>query len=224
MFMIKVKVYNQQGALAGEKVLSEKVFGVKPKQEVVKQVVVAESANRRQNLAHTKTRSEVRGGGRKPWRQKGTGRARQGSIRSPQWRGGGVVFGPRKDRQYELRINKKMKRLALLMALSDKVNHNHFVVLDKLELSGKTKDWQTMSGNLLSVVSPSSGSHSSIVLIIPSVPVSIKRSVKNINKVAAIRADSLNVSCILKHEYALTTLAGVDFMESWLTKSKSKKI
>ncbi|OGL59140.1 50S ribosomal protein L4 [Candidatus Uhrbacteria bacterium RIFCSPLOWO2_12_FULL_46_10] len=218
--MIKIKVYNQQGVAVGEKSLNEKIFGVKAQSALVEQVVVAERANARRPLAHTKTKGEVRGGGRKPWRQKGTGRARQGSIRAPQWRGGGVVFGPRKERHYDVRINKKMKRKALLMALSDKVINERLVVLDHLDVGGKTKDWHTLSRGLWSSIVPTLHRQPTILLITPTISMSIKRSVQNVPNVSAIRADSLNISSILKHAYTLTTVEGVDFLERWLAIKK----
>jgi large subunit ribosomal protein L4 len=137
---LKVKVYNQNAESVGEMELSPKVFGVKVKPALVYQAVVTQMANMRKVLAHTLIRSEVRGGGKKPWAQKGTGRARHGSSRSPIWRGGGVTFGPRKDRNFKMRLNKKMRQGAMLMALSDKVANEHFIVLDKLEMAEyKTK-------------------------------------------------------------------------------------
>lgn len=138
--MLNIVVYNQQGEKVGTQKLKEAVFGIKAKPAVVHQAVVAQMANARKSIAHTKTRSEVRGGGRKPWRQKGTGRARHGSIRSPLWIGGGIIFGPRKERNYEVKINKKVRRKAIFMVLSDKVAHNQLILLDKLELpEAKTK-------------------------------------------------------------------------------------
>ncbi len=147
--MPKVKVYNQDGAIVGSQELSEKVFGVEPKAAVIHQVAKAMMANKRQVLAHTKTRGEVRGGGIKPWRQKGTGRARHGSIRSPLWVGGGVTFGPRNDRNFKQKINNKMRRKAIAMGLSDRVKEDKFVVLDKIEMGEiKTKGIIKMFGKL----------------------------------------------------------------------------
>ncbi len=138
--MPKVTVYNQDGAIVGSQELSDEVFGVKPKDALIHQVVTAMMANKRQVLAHTKGRSEVRGGGKKPWRQKGTGRARHGSIRSPLWVGGGITFGPTKERNFKQKINDKMRRKAILMGLSDRVSDGKMVLLDKIELDEfKTK-------------------------------------------------------------------------------------
>jgi len=138
---LKIKIYNQSGTVVKEGKLNPEIFGVAVKESVVHQVAVAQMANARVAIADTKDRSEVRGGGKKPWRQKGTGRARQGSIRSPLWKGGGVVFGPKSARNFYQKINKKMKRKALFMCLSDKVSNNFLVVIDKLNLTaGKTKE------------------------------------------------------------------------------------
>ena len=128
---IKIKIYNQNAEAAGEMELSPKVFGVKVNHDLIHQAVVTQMANERQVIAHTKDRSEVRGGGRKPWAQKGTGRARHGSSRSPIWIGGGVTFGPRNDRNFKMRLNRKMKQNAMLMALSDKAAGDNFIVFDK---------------------------------------------------------------------------------------------
>ena len=137
--MPKVVLYNQNGSNVGELELNDHVFGVEDNQQVIYDTVIAERAAMRQGTQKAKTRSEVRGGGRKPWRQKGTGRARQGSIRSPQWRGGGVVFAPT-PRSHAIKINKKVVRLAMRCALSSNVRDNHIVVLDQLTLDTfKTK-------------------------------------------------------------------------------------
>ena len=137
--MPKVVLYNQNGSNVGELELNDHVFGVEDNRQVIYDTVIAERAAMRQGTQKAKTRSEVRGGGRKPWRQKGTGRARQGSIRSPQWRGGGVVFAPT-PRSHAIKINKKVVRLAMRCALSSKVRDNHIVVLDQLTLDTfKTK-------------------------------------------------------------------------------------
>ncbi|MBU1164683.1 50S ribosomal protein L4 [Patescibacteria group bacterium] len=139
--MSKATVYNQTGEKVEEITLDKAIFGIKVKPEVIWQVVIAQRANARIPWAHSKDRSEVRGGGKKPWRQKGTGRARHGSSRSPIWIGGGVTFGPRKDRNYKVKVNKKVKKQALLMALTDKGENNNITVLDDLKLGEiKTKE------------------------------------------------------------------------------------
>jgi len=138
---ITTQVFDQTGKEIKKIGLNPSMFGVEVKESVVHQVMVAQMANFRVAIAHTKTRGEVRGGGKKPWKQKGTGRARHGSIRSPLWVGGGVTFGPRKERNFAQKVNKKMKRKALFMCLTDKVNDNLFFVLDKLNIQqGKTRE------------------------------------------------------------------------------------
>jgi len=146
--MPSIVVYNQLGAEVGKINLNKNVFGIEPNMQAVYDVVNAERAAKRQGTHKVKTRTEVRGGGRKPWRQKGTGRARQGSIRSPQWRGGGVVFGPT-PRSYSVKINKKVGQLAVKSILSDKFKNKNIVVVDKLVLEDlKTKSLVTILNNL----------------------------------------------------------------------------
>lgn len=145
---MELKVFNTLGKEVGTVTVSDKVFGAEYNEALIHQVVVAQLANKRQGTKSTLTRTEVRGGGIKPWRQKGTGRARQGSIRSPQWRHGGVVFAP-KPRDFSKKINKRMKAAAMVSTLSQKVNQNEFVVLDKIELAeGKTKLMAEVCKNL----------------------------------------------------------------------------
>lgn len=146
--MPSIVVYNQLGAEVGKINLKKEVFGIEPSMQAVYDVVNAERAAMRQGTHKTKTRTEVRGGGRKPWRQKGTGRARQGSIRSPQWRGGGVVFGPT-PRSYSLKVNKKVVKLALKSLLTDRFANKKIIVVDKIELENfKTKSLIEVLGNL----------------------------------------------------------------------------
>lgn len=222
---MKIPVYSINGKVVGEQELDPKVFAVTGKPELVQQTVVAEQANARQVLGHTKIRSEVRGGGKKPWKQKGTGRARQGSIRSPQWRGGGVVFGPRKDRNFSVRINKKMKRKALLMILSDKVARKRLLIIDDFNVSGKTKDFaKTMAALWPAVEAKTSKTKSpSALIMVSTIPDALKQSTKNVPRTEAIRTDSLNVTTLLKHDYALTTKDGVKALEAWLTGKKTSK-
>jgi len=132
--MIKYQVYNQAGSPVGEYELNDKVFGLSVNESLLHQAVVTQMANMRKVIAHTKTRDEVSGSGKKPWKQKGTGRARIGSVRSPLWRSGGIVFGPSKDRNFKMELNKKMGRQAMLMALADKVDSHQLALLDKLEM------------------------------------------------------------------------------------------
>jgi len=200
--MPKVKLYNQQGKEVGKAELPSEVFGVEMNADLVHQAVVAQMAKARQPIAHTKDRSEVRGGGRKPWQQKGTGRARHGSIRSPIWIGGGVTFGPTKERVFAKKINKKMKRQALLMALSSKVKDGELILLDKLEIAeAKTKKILEIIKNLKSKIKKDIDKGSLIIL--PAKDEKIIRASRNIPKVQTIGADSLNVVDVLKYKYLL---------------------
>jgi len=191
--MVKATVYNTAGQEVGNVTLEPRVFGVTVKPALVAQAVRTQLANRRVAVAHTKTRSEVRGGGKKPWRQKGTGRARHGSIRSPLWKGGGVTFGPRPDRNYSLKMNKKARRQALLMALSDKAQHKKLVVLDTLELPAiKTKNFLHSIAKL--------PLKKTFLTIVPKSNQTIIRSARNLPYTKVITADSLNVVDILAYD------------------------
>lgn len=194
--MTKVKVYNMQGKVVGEEKLEPKIFEVEAKPQLIQLAVKTQLANARLPLAHVKTKAEVRGGGKKPWRQKGTGRARAGSIRSPLWRGGGKSFGPRKERNFKLKINRQAKRKALFMTLSDKVKNKKIILLDKLEMPKiKTKDFLKILSRL-----PVS---KTILTILPASDKNIIRSARNLPYIKTILADSLNVVDVLGHEYLL---------------------
>lgn len=196
--MSKVKVYNLEGKEVEELKLDPAVFAVEIKPELVHQIVEAQQANARQKLAHAKGRSEVRGGGRKPWRQKGTGRARHGSRRSPIWVGGGITFGPTKERNFNKKVNKKMKQKALQMSLTDKVNENNFVVVDELKLVEiKTKNLVNILNKL-----PTKAAKS-VLIVLPAKDEIMVKSLRNLNNVKSILADSLNVVDILKYEFLL---------------------
>jgi len=222
-----VKVYNQKGEVVGEEKLSDVVFGVKVKPGVVQQVVVAQQANRRTVLAHVKDRSEVRGGGRKPWKQKGTGRARQGSIRSPLWRGGGITFGPNNNRNFSMKINKKVNRQALLMVLSDKVADGKLIALDQLTLPEiKTKNLATILQNLQlrkkkNVVATKTAkavktkvADKNILLISDQSDQKIKMSARNLQKVTTINAGSINLLAVMKAQYLVASLAALKKIEA----------
>ncbi|MCF6097665.1 50S ribosomal protein L4 [Thermovorax subterraneus] len=203
--MPKVALYNMQGQQIGEVELSDSVFGVEVKPEVMHQVVVNYLANQRVGTASTKTRGEVRGGGRKPWRQKGTGRARHGSIRSPLWRKGGIVFGP-KPRSYKYTLPKKLKRLALKSALSAKVRDNEIIVVDQLTMDiPKTKEMVKVLTNL------NANTKSLIVLATPDI--NVVKSARNIPGVTTTTANTLNVYDILNHEKVIMTMDAVKRVE-----------
>ena len=187
--MPKVKIYDMSGKVTGEIELSESVFGIEPNQVVMHAAVVNYLANQRQGTSSTKTRTEVNGGGRKPWRQKGTGHARQGSIRAPQWTHGGVVFGP-KPRDYSYSLNKKVKRLALKSALSAKVASGDLIVVDSIKLdSYKTKEVIKM----LSAI----GAEGKALIVLPESDNVVVKSAANIPGVKTAQVNTLNVYDIL---------------------------
>jgi large subunit ribosomal protein L4 len=219
---MKIPVYNSSGEKTKEIELSKRIFGIEPKNDVVHQVVVAQGANARQVLAHTKTKSEVRGGGKKPWRQKGTGRARHGSIRSPLWKGGGVTFGPRKDRNYSVSVNKRQKQLAMAMCLSDKVMENSFVVFEGLDTDGRTKELQTWIDNIKTKVVDIKD-HKKFLIVLEGQNEKFVRATRNLDKVDVILADSLNCVDILNHDTIFTTEKSVERIDDFYKKINEPK-
>ena len=203
--MPKVNVYNMQGEVVEEMELNDTIFGIEINEHVVYEVVKNQLANKRQGTQSAKTRAEVRGGGRKPWRQKGTGRARQGSTRSPQWKGGGVVFAP-KPRDYSYSVPKKVKRLALKSALTAKVNDNEIIIVDEFILnSPKTKEMKTILANLKS---------DKKALIVTDVKNNdVIRAANNIPYVATTIVSTLNVYDILKYNSFIITKEAVKKVE-----------
>ncbi|MCL6638757.1 MAG: 50S ribosomal protein L4 [Firmicutes bacterium] len=202
--MPTVAVYNTNGEQVGEIALKDEVFGVPVHESVLHDAVVMQLANRRQGTHDTKTRAEVSGGGRKPWRQKGTGRARHGSIRSPIWRGGGIVFGPH-PRDYSYSLPKKVKRLALKSALSDKVNNGNLLILDELKMEQpKTKDMVRILNNL----------KVDDALVVTAEPnEAIEKSARNIPNVKPMVASGLNVYDILAYDKLILTRDAVARVE-----------
>ena len=193
---MKTDIYNQNGEKIGDIDLPKQIFEVPFNSDLVHQVAVSQMANKRQVSAHTKTRGEVRGGGKKPWRQKGTGRARHGSIRSPLWRGGGITFGPRNEKVFEKDIPKKMRRKALFMVLSAKAKDKEIFVLDELKLEqAKTK---LMNEILKKFIKQSSG-----LLALPKMDEKIIRAARNIVKVDTIQAKDINVLDLLNYKYLI---------------------
>jgi len=194
---MKYPVYNQQGKKISDTLLPKEIFEIPINPDLVHQVVVSQMANRRQVIAHTKGRGEVRGGGRKPWRQKGTGRARHGSIRSPIWRGGGVTFGPRSDRVFKKKIPKKMRRKALLMVLSAKAKENLIILLDSLKIEKpKTKF-------MLEILKKLPIKESPCLIALPKKEDSLIRAARNIPKIETIQARDLNTLDLLSFKYVL---------------------
>ena len=189
--MPKIDVYNMQGKKVSDIELNENIFGIKPNEKVVHTALVNYMANQRQGTANTKTRAEVSGGGRKPWKQKGTGRARQGSIRAPQWFKGGIALGP-KPRDYRYTINKKERRLAIKSVLSSKVLENNLVVVDKLELDEiKTKNMVNVLENLKV--------EGKTLIILPEKNLNVQKSAKNIEGVKTGLVNTINVYDLLKY-------------------------
>ena len=191
--MSKAKVYYQEGKVTGELELDSRIFGVKAKPALVHEVVVALQANARRPVAHSQTKGEVRGGGKKPWRQKGTGRARQGSIRSPQWKGGGVVFGPRGERNFQVKVNRQAKRQALFMALSDKLKDGRLLVLEAFTPSEpKTKHAAALFRKLPVT--------RRILAVVPKPDPALLRQVRNLPQVKLVTANSVGLLDVLGHQ------------------------
>jgi large subunit ribosomal protein L4 len=202
--MANVTVYNIEGKEVGTIELKDEVFGVEINEHLVHMAVVQQLANKRQGTQSTKTRSEVSGGGRKPWRQKGTGHARQGSIRAPQWKGGGVVFAP-KPRDYSFKMNKKEKRLALKSALTSRVNENKIKVLDELKLDGiKTKKMMAVLENL---------QIDKALIVLDKKDDIVILSARNLPKVRTVLTNSINVYDILKYDNLVLTKQAVAQIE-----------
>ncbi|MBI4779240.1 50S ribosomal protein L4 [Candidatus Falkowbacteria bacterium] len=221
---IKIKVYNQNAESAGEIELSPKVFGMKINNDLIHQAVITQMANERQPIAHTKDRSEVRGGGRKPWRQKGTGRARHGSSRSPIWIGGGVTFGPRNDRNFKKRINKKMKQNAMLMVLSDKAASDNFIILDKLEAAEfKTKAFNKIISGFenkilksvkeANTVAKKKKAKRSFLIIVDKGDEKLNCSARNLTGIKLINIENINIVDLLKYKNLTITKSVVAKLE-----------
>lgn len=206
--MPKVALFNQDGTQAGDIELNESVFGIEPNKHVLFEAVVMQRASLRQGTHKTKIRSEVAGGGRKPWRQKGTGRARQGSIRSPQWRGGGTVFGP-VPRSYSYKLPKKVRRLAIKSALSAKVLEENILVLQSLAFDApKTKDFKAVLGNL--------SVEKKALIVTADLDENVALSARNIPGVTVVTATGITVLDVLNHDKLIMTKAAVEKVEEVL--------
>lgn len=207
--MANVKLFSTTGSEKGTIELAPAVFEVAPKLAVVHQVYVAHMANARQPWADTKDRSEVSGGGKKPWKQKGTGRARHGSIRSPIWKGGGVTFGPLSNRSYAQKVNKKTNALAVRMCLSDKCAEGKLSVVEALPDNGKTKDMNTLRAGL-------PGKNRSLLIVTDGKSEPVLRAAANMTKVDVVRASDVNVVDLLHHQYVVASEAAVRALEKRL--------
>ena len=203
--MPKIDVYNIEGKKVSDIELADSIFGIEPNEKIVHSVLVNYMANQRQGTSNTKTRAEVAGGGRKPWKQKGTGRARQGSIRAPQWFKGGIALGP-KPRDYRYTINKKERRLAIKSVLSSKVLENNLVVVDKLELDEiKTKNMVNVLENLKV--------EGKTLIILPEKNLNVQKSAKNIEGVKTGLVNTINVYDLLKYNKLILTVDSVKSLE-----------
>lgn len=202
--MANVAVYNIEGKEVGTIDLNDAIFGVEVNEHLVHMAVVQQLANKRQGTQKAKTRSEVRGGGRKPWRQKGTGHARQGSTRAPQWTGGGVVFAPT-PRDYSFKLNKKEKRAALKSALTSRVEEKKFIVLDEINFGEiKTKNFQNVLNNL---------NVAKALVVLEDGNKNAELSARNIPSVKTARTNTINVYDILKYNTVIATKAAVETIE-----------
>jgi len=236
---MKLNIYNQEGEAKGQKEVSDAIFAVKANSTLIHQAVTAQNANMRTVLAHTKTRSEVRGGGKKPWRQKGTGRARAGSSRSPLWIGGGIIFGPNSDRNFSQKINKKAKQKAMFMVLSDRAAGNGLAVLEKLNLADyKTKVMEQILNNLEGKVfnnfkieekNPASAKATadkgkskdkktrstgrSILFINDASDAKVINSVRNLSGVKIINLENINVVDLLNYKNLIISDKAVEKLE-----------
>lgn len=212
---MEVKVYNQKGEESGKAELPADIFEVKNNPDLVYQVVTTQAANRRQGNAHTKNRGDVSGGGKKPWRQKGTGRARHGSNRSPIWRHGGVVFGPRSNKVYGGKINKKMRQAALCMALSAKAGSDSLVVVDTLKpAEPKTKIIALALTNLKKNID--SFKKGTILIAIPQFEASTVRATRNLHDVKTLEASKLNALDVLSSKYLLLPQESIEVISGIL--------
>jgi large subunit ribosomal protein L4 len=213
---MKYSIYNQEGEETGETTLPKEIFDVKFNADLVHQVAIALLANQRQISAHTKNRGEVRGGGRKPWRQKGTGRSRHGSIRSPLWKGGGVTHGPRKERIFEKDLPKKMRRIALFMVLSQKVKNKQLVILDKIISEGKTKTMAKLLAKLPCA-------EKTTLVTVPDYDRKVFLATRNIKDASVSEARNLNVLDLLNNKYLLLTKDSIKTIEKTFNPVKQGK-
>lgn len=203
--MPKVTLYNMLGEKVGDIDLNDNIFGIEVNEHAIYEVVKNQLANRRQGTQSAKTRTEVRGGGRKPWRQKGTGRARQGSIRAPHWTGGGVTFAP-KPRDYSYKVPKKVKKLAMKSALSSKVENNEIIILDELNLSEpKTKEMVKILNNI--------NAGKKALIVMDEKNANVIKSANNIPNVQTILVNTLNVYDILNYDSFIITKDAVRKVE-----------
>ena len=215
---MNVKVYNQSGKAAGTVELPDNVFALPWNADLVWQVATVQEANRRQVKAHAKGRGEVRGGGRKPWRQKGTGRARHGSIRSPLWKGGGVTHGPLKDKNFKKKINQKMTRKALSTVLSAKIRDKEMLIVDEIGLKApKTKEAKGALKHLSSAPGYSGILSKSVIIALPGYSPETIRSFRNIPRVDLEEARNITALDLLRHQFLIMPKDAIAVFEKRLS-------
>lgn len=211
--MAVVSLYNIKGDKVGSLTLDAGLFDVKPNPALIHEAIVAQQANSREAIAHTKTRGEVAGSSKRPWKQKGTGRARHGSTKSPIWVGGGISFGPRNDRNFSLKINKRAKRKALAMILSEKVATDRFIAVDTFELKdGKTKE-------LVSILKNLPISKKKTLIILPPSQKDVAIAAQNLKGIATMPANTLNVVDLLKTDVVLISKEAVEMVTQIYTRA-----
>ena len=209
---MKYEVLDQKGKKVGEESLPKEIFNKKLNTDLIYQVITSQMANKRRSIAHTKDRGEVRGGGRKPWRQKGLGRARHGSIRSPIWIGGGVTFGPRKEKNFEKKIPKKMKRSALFMLLSDKAKRKFLIILDQLKLEeAKTK-------KVVEIFDKLPSKKKKALLALPEIDKKIILAARNIPYIEVIQARDLNCLKLSSFKYLIMPKKSIEIISKTFLK------
>jgi large subunit ribosomal protein L4 len=217
---MKISVYNQKAEVVGEIELNDKIFGVKPTLHLLAEAVRIQASNARKGLANTKTRGEVSGGGKKPWKQKGTGRARVGSTRSPIWRHGGITFGPTSDRNWALKINKKAKTKALFMSLSDKANDGKLIVIETINFeTPKTKEFVQI---MKSFETKLSNLGKKQLLVMPKKDDGLVRASRNIPHLSSALAASLNVTDVLKADSMVIMKDSLQVIEKTYLKESMK--
>ena len=214
--MPTLPIYNKEGQQIGTTRLPKEIFDIKINNDLLYQAINVQLARRRTHLAKTKDRSEVRGGGKKPWRQKGTGRARHGSIRSPLWAGGGVTFGPNTDKVFHRKINKKARRKAIFMALSSKVNDRELIIVEEFKVNAKTREMIDLLNRFLK-----NEKKHSVLIITSRKDEKILKAIRNIGYIKSLAVESLNVLDLLSSKYLLLDKEAIKLIEKiYLTKNK----
>lgn len=222
---MKIKIYNLEGKAKKTINLPDELFNLPLNQNLLHQVVYVYQKNKRRPIAHTKTRAEVRGGGRKPWPQKGTGRARHGSIRSPIWRGGGITFGPRKEKKYTAKINKKVKRKAIFITLSQKIRDKEFFIIEGLELKNKkTKEAVKIIENIKqNIIKNTEGSPSFFFILDKEKFKNYKKAFSNLEKVELAQVENINAYKLLSKKYIITEPKTIDLIINHYNYAKKNK-